>query len=216
MDGNSTWAKKNNKAIMDGYLEGMRTMTNVIPLAKNLGLKYVTFYAFSSENWGRPKKWLFNFMKLITKFLNGNDMITKALEANARVNVIGDLSKLSAEFQNILKEYVAKTIDNQGMTIQLAINYGGRDEIVRAARKVSKLGLEFTEENISDNLDTGGIPDPELIIRTSGKQRISNFLLWQASYSEFYFSDVLWPDFGELELQNAINEFLSRKRTYGK
>lgn len=216
MDGNSTWAKKNNKTTMDGYLKGMRTMSDVIISAKELGIKYVTFYAFSSENWKRPSKWVSDFMKLALWFFKNDESIKKVLNADAKLKIIGDKSKLDSEIQDILNEYEERTKGNDGITVQLAISYGSQDEIVRAVKKIAENKIDFTIENISNNLDTAGIPDPDLIIRTSAKQRLSNFLLWQASYSEFYFSILLWPEFDKVELQNAIDDFLKRGRTFGK
>ena len=216
MDGNSTWAKKNNKPVMDGYLEGMRTMSDVIISAKELGIKYVTFYAFSSENWKRPPKWVSDFMGLALWFFKNDESIKRALGAKSKLKVIGDKTKLSSEIQNILNKYEEETKTNDGIIVQLAISYGSRDEIVRAVKKMTEEKIEFTVENISNNLDTAGIPDPDLIIRTSSKQRLSNFLLWQASYSEFYFSNLLWPEFNKVELQNAIDDFSRRGRTFGE
>ena len=216
MDGNSTWAKENNKPVMDGYLVGMRTMAQTILDAKDLGVKYVTFYAFSMENWGRPRKWVSDFMALALRFFKNDKAIQEVLEAGAKLKIIGDITRLSPEFQNILNEYVERTKKHTGITVQLAISYGARDEIVRAVRKMQKQGIDFTAENISSNLDTAGVPDPDLIIRTSSKQRLSNFLLWQCSYSELYFSNLLWGDFNKTELKKAIDEYSKRKRTYGK
>lgn len=216
MDGNSTWAKAHNKPTMDGYLLGMRTMAKVILDAKEIGIKYVTFYAFSIENWGRPKKWITDFMALALRFFKNDASIQRVLEAEAKLKVIGNITRLSPEFQCILNEYVTKTTNNTGITVQIAISYSSRDEIVRAVRKMHDRGIEFTAENVSDNLDTAGVPDPDLIIRTSSKQRLSNFLLWQCSYSELYFSNLLWPEFDKIELQKAVDEYSKRERTYGK
>ncbi|MDR2667124.1 MAG: di-trans,poly-cis-decaprenylcistransferase [Holosporales bacterium] len=216
MDGNSSWAKRNGKPNMDGYLRGMRTMANTIVNARNLGVRYVTFYAFSSENWKRPKHWIDDFMALATHFFENDDAVQTILDIGARLKVIGDKSKLTEDLRKIIDKNEKKTENNERITVQLAVSYGARDEIVRTVKKMAKLNIEFSEESISNNLDTAGIPDPQLIIRTSGKQRLSNFLLWQASYSEFYFSDLLWPDFDKNELQKAINEFWRRCRTYGQ
>ena len=216
MDGNSSWAAFNNRPKMEGYLKGMQNMSNIILELKNLSIKYATFYAFSSENWNRPKSWVSEFMKLALNFFQNDPSIKIILNAKARLKVIGDKTKLSNEIQDILTEYEEKTKDNMGIIVQLAISYGARDEIVRCLRNISELRLDISEEIISNNLDTAGVPDPDMIIRTSGKQRLSNFLLWQAAYSELYFSDLLWPDFDKIELQKAINEFQKRKRTYGK
>ncbi|MDR0942308.1 MAG: di-trans,poly-cis-decaprenylcistransferase [Holosporales bacterium] len=215
MDGNSTWASVNKKPAMEGYRKGMETMANTIISAKELGIKYATFYAFSSENWRRPQKWVSEFMDLVIRFFKNDEFIRKVLNTGAKFKVIGDKSKLSSRFQSLIKKYEEETKDNDEIIVQIAISYGGRDEIVRTVKKMAESGIEFSEENISDNLDTSGVPDPQLIIRTSDKKRLSNFLLWQASYSEFYFSELLWPDFNREELEKAICEFSKRKRTYG-
>jgi len=216
MDGNSSWARLNKRPKMEGYLKGMQNMSRIILTVKDFAIKYATFYAFSSENWNRPKSWVSDFMDLILNFFRNDSSIKTILKSNVKLKVIGDKKRLSQEIQDILTEYEEKTKDNSETIVQLAISYGARDEIVRTLKKISDLGLDISEKNISDNLDTAGIPDPDMIIRTSGKQRLSNFLLWQAAYSEFYFSKLLWPDFDKAELQNAINEFSNRKRTYGK
>ena len=217
MDGNSTWAAINKKPVMDGYLKGMQTMGQVILESKSIGIKYVTFYAFSSENWCRPKIWIKEFMNLAMWFLKSDRVIKDVLEAGAKFVVIGDSSKLDKDFQKILFDYEEKTKNNIGITVCLAISYGARDEIVRAVRRMESQKIEFTEEAISNNLDTAGMPDPNLIVRTSGKKRLSNFLLWQASYSEFYFCDALWPDFNVSELHRAIDDYSSRRlTTFGK
>lgn len=216
MDGNSSWAKLNNKPQMEGYLKGMQNIANMVLAAKELNINYVTFYSFSSENWNRPKLWLSQFMRLALNFFRNDPAIKLILDAGARIRIIGDRTRLSQGIQDILNEYEEKTKNSKGITVQLAISYGARNEIVRTVKKMAQLGIEYTEENISNNLDTASIPDPDMIIRTSGKQRLSNFLLWQASYSEFYFSDLLWPDFDKTELLQAIDEFNKRERTYGK
>lgn len=216
MDGNSTWAKVHDKPIMDGYLLGMRTMAQTILDAQDLGIKYVTFYAFSMENWARPEKWVSDFMALALRFFESDESIQKILNAGAKLKAIGNITRLSPEIQNILKEYETKTKNNTSIIVQIAISYGARDEIVRTAQKMKSQGISFTEENFSNNLDTAGVPDPDLIIRTSSKQRLSNFLLWQCSYSELYFSNLLWGDFNKTELQKAIEEYSKREKTYGK
>lgn len=216
MDGNSSWALLNKRPKMEGYLKGMQNMSQTILNLKNFDVKYATFYAFSSENWNRPKSWVSEFMKLALNFFRNDPSIETILKSNVKLKVIGNKSRLSQEIQDILTKYEEKTKDNTAIIVQLAISYGSRDEIVRCLKKISNLGLDISEENISNNLDTAECPDPDMIIRTSGKQRLSNFLLWQAAYSEFYFSNLFWPDFDKTELKNAINEFSNRKRTYGK
>lgn len=216
MDGNSTWAKSLNKPIMDGYLKGMQNLADTVLALKKHNVKYATFYVFSSENWQRPSAWISSFMQLAKRFIQHDQAIKRLLNAKARLNIIGDTTKLDNDLKDILNTYVEKTKNNEGINVQLAISYGGRDEIVRSARRILDQRLDFTEDNFSKNMDTNGIPDPELIIRTSGKQRLSNFLLWQASYSELYFTDKKWPDFNEKDLAIAIDDYSKRKRTYGK
>lgn len=215
MDGNSTWAKIKNKPILDGYLAGMKKLANIILYINSLNIPYVTCYAFSSENWLRPKDWVDGFMDLVIKTLeNDNKLIKTLLDAKIKLKVIGNKSKLPIKLQNIINYYENITKDNEGTLMQLAMSYGGRDEIVRAVTKLIENQMEINEENITQYLDTNGIPDPDLIIRTSSKKRLSNFLLWQASYSEFYSSDLLWPDFNKDELHKALSEFNNRVRTF--
>ena len=216
MDGNSTWARIQNKPVLDGYLAGMRKLANIICYLNNINIPYVTCYAFSSENWLRPKAWIDSFMNLAIKFLEKDPLIQTVIDANIKLKIIGNKSKLPNRLQEIIEYYENITRNNNGTLMQLAMSYGGRDEIVRAVQRVINSKLEINENNINNNLDTSGVPDPDLIIRTSSKKRLSNFLLWQASYSEFYSSDLLWPDFNEEALHKAINDFNNRTRTYGK
>ena len=211
MDGNSTWAKKLNKPVLDGYLAGMRKVANIICYLNSINMSYVTCYAFSSENWLRPKSWIDSFMDLALKFLEKDPLIQTVLDTKIKLIVIGNKSRLPQKLQDIIKYYEDITSNNRGTLMQLAMSYGGR-----AVKKVINNNLEINEENISNNLDTHGIPDPDLIIRTSSKKRLSNFLLWQASYSEFYSSDLLWPEFDIRELNKALEDFKGRVRTYGR
>jgi undecaprenyl diphosphate synthase len=216
MDGNATWAMNNGNDVMDGYESGMRNMSTIILLANEYGIKFTTFYVFSSENWGRPMGWISDFMSLAVSFLRGNESIRAVLDIGPKIRVIGDKTKLSREMLEILSKYEEETRNNTGITVCLAISYGGRDEIVRASEKISALGLKFTEENISRYLDTAGIPDPQIVVRTGGYRRLSNFLLWQSHYSELYFTETLWPDFGDTELNEIISDFASVRRKHGK
>jgi undecaprenyl diphosphate synthase len=216
MDGNATWAKENGKSLMDGYKAGMQNMMNIILRANDLGLEYLTFYAFSSENWGRPKKWVSDFMNLALAVLRGDEYIKSVLEISPQIRIIGDRTRLSDDLLNVISSYEERTRINTGITVCIAISYGGRDEITRAVRRIVSDGLEITEASITEHLDTAGLPDPQLIIRTSGKQRLSNFLLWQAHYSELHFTETLWPDFDDVELRFAIQKFRRLRRTYGK
>ncbi len=216
MDGNSTWAKRLNKPVLDGYLAGMKRIANIICYVNSINIPYATCYAFSSENWLRPKSWIDSFMDLAIKFLENDPLIQTVLDAKIKLRVIGDKYRLPKKLQDIIEYYEGITANNDGTLMLLAMSYGGRDEIVRSVKKVIDSKLEINEENISNNLDTSGVPDPDLIIRTSSKKRLSNFLLWQASYSEFYSSDLLWPEFSEEELNKALDDFNSRIRTYGR
>ena len=216
MDGNSTWARRQNKPVLDGYLAGMRKLANMICYLNSIKIPYVTCYAFSSENWLRPKDWIDSFMDLAIKFIETDPLIQTVLDAKIKLKVIGNKSRLPNKLQNIIKHYEDVTSKNNGTLMQLAMSYGGRDEIVRAVKRIIDNNLEITENNISNNLDTSGVPDPDLIIRTSSKKRLSNFLLWQVSYSEFYSSDLLWPEFSIEELHRALNDFNGRIRTFGK
>jgi undecaprenyl diphosphate synthase len=216
MDGNSTWAKINVKSQMDGYRAGMRNISNVLKASCLYHMKYTTFYAFSSENWGRPRSWVSDFMNLVLKFLKYDETMQEVLSMKPKIKIIGNTEKLSQEIQEILSNYETSTSNNEGIVVNLAISYGGRDEIVRAVKRIGTAGLEISEEAISNNLDTRDVPDPQLIVRTSGKQRLSNFLLWQASYSELYFTDTLWPDFGQADLERAIEQFEMTDRKHGQ
>jgi undecaprenyl diphosphate synthase len=216
MDGNATWASQRSETPMSGYSAGIKAASDVVVAAKIRGIRYLTFYAFSSENWGRPKIWISDFMDLMARFFDNSDALRKMLDVGARIKVIGDRSRLSQKFQRIIDERETSSISNNEIFAQIAISYGGRDDIVRAVKKMAEAGADFTEDNISANLDTAGIPDPQLIVRTGNNRRLSNFLLWQSSYSEFYFSNALWPDFDDVELDRAIHEFSRRKRTYGR
>jgi undecaprenyl diphosphate synthase len=214
MDGNSTWAKANGKNAIDGYYTGMKNMSNTILRLDKLGVKFATFYAFSSENWKRPMKWISEFMDLAVKFLEKDESVKNVLAINPKIVAIGDISRLRSDVRNSLDKYVEKTKNNTGIVVCIAISYGGRDEIVRAVRKAIASGAEISEQTISDNLDVC-VPDPDLIIRTGGKQRLSNFLLWQSSYSELHFAKKCWPEFGPDDLDKAISEFGKVERTYG-
>lgn len=216
MDGNGRWAKKRGLPRPIGHKNGATTTRNIIDATDRLGVKYLTLYVFSAENWARPPKEVKLLMKLLV------EMIKKELkslqERNVRVLALGDLSQLPKSARAELDDSINKTSTNTGLTLQLAISYGGRTEILRAAKKAAELGTldSISEEDFSKLLYTTESPDPELIIRTGGDQRISNFLLWQSAYSELYFTDVLWPDFGEDGLKIAIDEFNNRERRFGK
>lgn len=203
-----------------GHTAGARNVETVCQAAHDLGVKYVTMYAFSTENWNRPEGEVEALMKLLESYLK--NCIKTADKNNMRVRVIGDTTRLSERFQERIRELEAASAKNDGLNLQIAINYGSRDEMTRAMRRMSedvaagkRKPEEITESVFEEYLDTAGIPDPDLLIRTSGELRLSNFLLWQLAYSEFYFTDVPWPDFHKEELERAIEAYNKRDRRFG-
>ena len=236
LDGNGRWAKSKNRPRNYGHVQGAKNVEVICEAAWNLGIKYLTVYAFSTENWIRPEDEVSALMKLLRHYFK--NYLKQAMKNNMRVRIIGDRSKLDADIQENILNVETKTSANDGLNFQIAFNYGSRDEILRAARRIivdakagtldleldgkldEKLdgksdGLLLDESIFSSYLDTAGIPDPDLLIRTSGEQRISNFLLWQLAYSELYFTPVPWPDFSPDELKKAIDVFNDRDRRYG-
>ncbi|MBL4710822.1 MAG: isoprenyl transferase [Flavobacteriales bacterium] len=221
MDGNGRWAKKNGKARIFGHKNGVASVRSVTEGAAEAGVKFLTLYAFSTENWNRPKAEVIALMHLLVTTIAGE---TKTLNKNnICLQAIGDLDSLPSNCQSELSKAIKKTSTNTGMTLVLALSYSSRWEILNAVNsllidvKSGKLEQEnITEDDFKNYLCTKDIPDPELIIRTSGEHRISNFLLWQAAYSEFYFTDTLWPDFRKENLWEAITNFQNRERRFGK
>ena len=221
MDGNGRWAKSKGKARVIGHREGVKSVREITEVAARLGIKYMTLYAFSTENWNRPKFEVNALMNLLVETLRKE---VPTLNKNGiRLESIGDISALPKKSQNALKQAKEKTIGNTKMNLIIALNYSGRDEMVRTvqniATKVKDKVINVDEINadlISNHLDTKNFPDPELLIRTSGETRISNFLLWQIAYSEFYFTPVYWPAFRENEFYDAIIDFQQRERRFGK
>ena len=221
LDGNGRWAKKRFLPRNAGHAAGAKTVEKTIESAHNMGIKYLTVYAFSTENWNRPQDEVNALMKLLRNYLE--DCITRANKNNMIVKVIGDRSKLDDDIIEKINVLEDASKDNTGITFTIALNYGSRDEIRRAVTKIAKNVKDgeinpedITEEMISANLDTKEIPDPDLLIRTSGEIRLSNYLLWQLAYTEFYFTDVLWPDFNEEELKKAVLAYNGRDRRFGK
>lgn len=220
MDGNGRWAKSKGMPRSYGHAQGAKNVENICRATKELGIPYLTVYAFSTENWNRPDDEVDELMKLLDNYMS--TCIRTAKKNNMRVRVIGDLSKFDSLRKKIEKlEEVSKK--NTGLNFQIALNYGSRDEIARAVKRIGEKVKEgdvnpekINEAMISDFLDTRGIPDPDLMIRTSGEQRLSNYLLWQLAYSEFYFTDVPWPAFDKKELEKAIDAYENRDRRYGK
>ena len=220
LDGKGRWAKAKGMPRNYGHTAGARNVETVCQAAHDLGVKYVTMYAFSTENWNRPEGEVEALMKLLESYLK--NCIKTADKNNMRVRVIGDTTRLSERFQERIRELEAASAKNDGLNLQIAINYGSRDEMTRAMRRMSedvaagkRKPEEITESVFEEYLDTAGIPDPDLLIRTSGELRLSNFLLWQLAYSEFYFTDVPWPDFHKEELERAIEAYNKRDRRFG-
>ena len=220
LDGNGRWAKAKGMPRNYGHTAGAKNVETVCQAAHDLGVKYVTMYAFSTENWNRPEGEVEALMKLLESYLK--NCIKTADKNNMRVRVIGDTTRLSERFQERIRELEAASAKNDCLNLQIAINYGSRDEMTRAMRRMSedvaagkRKPEEITESVFEEYLDTAGIPDPDLLIRTSGELRLSNFLLWQLAYSEFYFTDVPWPDFHKEELERAIEAYNKRDRRFG-
>ncbi len=220
LDGNGRWAKKRHLPRKAGHAAGSKTVEQICEDAYDLGIEYLTVYAFSTENWKRPKDEVDALMKLLRQYLK--DCIKRSTKNNMCVRVIGDISALDEDMIESIKELEEATKDNTGLHFQVALNYGSRDEMRRAITSLAgdvadgKISpKDITEECIAGYLDTQGLPDPDLMIRTSGEMRLSNFMLWQLAYTEFYFTDVLWPDFDKEELKKAILYYNGRERRYG-
>lgn len=219
LDGNGRWAKKRGMPRSFGHVKGCENLEDICEVAKELGVKYLTVYAFSTENWKRSKEEVDGLMKLFRNYLKKCIKISQ--KNNMRVKVIGDITAFDSDIQESIKKLEDFSKDFTDLHFQIALNYGSRDEITRAVnrmledQKSGKLETPVSEDTISDYLDTAGIPDPDLMIRTSGELRLSNYLLWQLAYSEFYFTDVPWPDFKKEELVKAIEKYNERDRRYG-
>ena len=220
MDGNRRWARKQGKNASFGHKEGARTLEKIVRYANKIGLEYITVYAFSTENWKRAEDEVSALMMLLQNYLD--DYSKRADTENIRVKILGDITALSSGMQKSIIKCMERTKDNTGITFNIALNYGGRNEIIKAVKKIAedvKNGIinvnNINEETISNNLYTAGMPDPDLLIRTSGELRLSNFLPWQVVYSEFLFIDKNWPDFSEKDLDDAIIEYQKRTRKFG-
>lgn len=221
MDGNGRWAKSQGKDRCYGHQEGVVSVRKVLEAATTIGLKYLTVYTFSVENWKRPVEEIEALMSLLVSAIRKET--PDLMKNNVRLKAIGDLSRLPADVRSTLQECLDLTSGNTGTTLVIALSYSSRWEITEAARRMARKAIdnqlsleEFTEEELSDHLTTQGIPDPDLLVRTGGEKRISNFLLWQLSYAELYFTDIFWPDFREEELYGAILYFQQRERRFGK
>ena len=219
MDGNGRWAKKRFLPRAMGHRQGAQALDKLTKEAEGLGVEYITVYAFSTENWKRSKDEVDSIMGLLREYINRFFNVKKSI---LKIRSAGDLTALSPDLQADIEKLKEQSKDRPGMTLTIAINYGGRDEIRRAVTKIAedvKAGKiqpeDINDQMISDNLDTAGIPDPELIIRTSGEFRTSNFLMWQSAYSEYYITDKLWPDFNVEDLKDAIKAYQTRDRRFG-
>ena len=226
MDANGRWAKSKNRPRLFGHNAGMQAMKQIVITASNLGIKYLTVYAFSTENWKRSTEEVSGIFKLIIKYVDSE--LKELIKNNVRINILGDYNMLPGDSVRAIDELLDKTRDNDGLVFNIALNYGGRDEIVKAINEIiidrkaladEGISVDVTEDEVSNHLYTGvlhkNIPDPDLIIRTSGEERLSNFLIWQAAYSEMMFTDTLWPDYSPEEFTAMIEKFSHRKRRFG-
>ena len=217
IDGNRRWAKEKGLPTFVGHKKGFERAEEIVKYAQEIGIKIITIYAFSTENWKRSEKEVSYLMKLFET--HANDKMEEANDLGMQIRIIGDFQELPASLHKALSKLITLTQNNEKMIVNIALNYGGRDELVRTFRKLIHANVsaqEISEELINNNLDTAGLPDPDLIIRTSGEQRLSNFLPWQATYAELYFPKVNWPDFDKNQLDIALEEFQQRQRRLGK
>ncbi|MGB0908331.1 MAG: isoprenyl transferase [Maricaulaceae bacterium] len=216
MDGNGRWAQARHRPRVFGHQAGVKTVRRIVEDAADVGIKHLTLYSFSTENWNRPKAEIAALFQLLKKYVKEDlDSLNKN---NVRIRIIGARDKLKPDLLEIVNRVEETTKNNTEFYLNIAFNYGGRDEVLRAMKRAVADGKsinDLTEQSFSNYFDTAGIPDPDFVIRTSGEKRISNFLLWQAAYSEFVFIDTLWPDFTKADLLRAINEFNSRDRRFG-
>jgi len=217
MDGNGRWAKARHRPRVFGHQAGVKTVRRIVEDAADIGIQYLTLYSFSTENWNRPKAEVAALFNLLKQYVDSD--LEKLHRNNVRIRILGSREGLSSDILEIIERVETRTRDNTAFGLNIAFNYGGRDEILRAVRKAEKAGediSELSEAMIGKYLDTAGIPEPDLVIRTSGEHRTSNFLLWQSAYSEFIFTDVLWPDFKRDDLVAALDEFQRRDRRFGR
>ena len=213
MDGNGRWAKEKGLNRTAGHEEGAKTVRKITQYCSDIGVKYLTLYAFSTENWNRPKLEVEFLMKLLERYLKKE--LDVYLANNIKFKAIGDLAKFSKSLQNTIFETQNKTANCTGLTQVLALNYGSKNEIIRAIKKLNEQQLEINEENFESCLDTAGMGDVDILIRTSGEVRLSNYLLWQNAYAEMFFTQTYWPDFNESELDDILSDFSNRERRFG-
>lgn len=221
MDGNGRWAQARGMKRLDGHRAGAESVRVITRTARELGIDYLTLYAFSEENWQRPKPEVTGLMQLLHRYLSNE--LKELTRNDIRLNAIGDLDRLPKSTGKLLRENMEKTAGHSSMVLTLALSYGGRPEILRACRRLAEqckhgeiTADDITEDIFSQNLYTSGLPDPDLLIRTGGEHRVSNFLLWQIAYSELYITNLAWPDFREEQLKNALVDYQSRQRRFGK
>lgn len=220
MDGNGRWAEKRCLSRIIGHRQGVETVQAIVAECLKLGVRHLTLYAFSSENWGRPRDEVDALMGLLATFLQRE--LNRLRSRDIRFTAIGELERLPAKIRNTLEKAIRETANNKALTLTLALSYGSRNELTRAARRLAEKAVAgqldpaaIDDDCLAAELDTAGFPDPDLVIRTSGEMRISNFLLWQAAYAEFYFTEVLWPDFSVEQLHAALEEYARRERRFG-
>jgi undecaprenyl diphosphate synthase len=216
MDGNGRWAQSRGLPRTAGHKKGADALRRTLDACRDAGIHYLTIYAFSSENWKRPTEEVQDLMQLLQHYLQQE--LSTLHENNVRLRFIGDLAQLEPDIKRIVDDAVKQTERNTAFNLTVALSYGGRQEIVRAVKKLAAAniaGESITEEALARALDTADLPEPDLLIRTGGEQRLSNFLLWQSAYTEFYFTDTLWPDFDAAELKKALNDYAKRERRYG-
>ncbi|MDK9709283.1 MAG: isoprenyl transferase [Desulforhopalus sp.] len=221
MDGNGRWAKRQKKPRLYGHKVGADSVSDIVETCREIGIRYLTLYAFSSENWQRPSREVTGLMSILKRYLDSE--LPRMKENDIRLMSIGDRDRLPEAVRNSLARVIAETSGNSKLTLNLALSYGGRDEIVRAVRKICGLCLDgkidfsaISERTVTENLDTCGLPDPDLLIRTGGEARLSNFLLWQLSYAEIYFTDVMWPEFRKDVFLKALSDYQMRERRFGR
>ena len=213
MDGNGRWAKRRHLPRVAGHRRGIEAVRTITRAARDLGLEVLTLYAFSSENWRRPAEEVGDLMGLLKRFIRSD--LAELAEANVRLRIIGDLAPFASEIRALIDDAIARTASNSGQVLAVALNYGSQDELVRAARAVAARGATIDAAAIEGALDTAGLPPVDLLIRTSGEQRLSNFMLWQAAYAELLFVETLWPDFGRDHLEQALEVYAGRERRFG-
>ena len=214
MDGNGRWALNRKKSRNYGHQQGLRTIEKIVDYSIKIDISYLTLFTFSSENWKRPRKEVNFLFKLLENYFKKN--LLKVIRNGIKVKIIGNRSKLASNLKKIIKLAENKTKKNKKISLQLALNYGSKDEIINSLKNIIKKKQKITTKNFEQNLYTAGFPDPDILIRTGGKKRLSNFLLWQMAYTEIFFIDKMWPDFNKNDLKKILNKFGNIKRNFGK